>query len=409
MKKVISNILVVLVLFTFAVPAYGATSSYSDTKTSDWFYGSLDILSDEGIITGFPDGTYKPKNTLNVDQYITILCRLTDNDVGMASGYWATNYINHAKESGWLDGLNFPKYNVPINRYQASRLVVKALNYDSTKSPEELAEYKIYINDYDSIPTMYRTDVLLNYALGLTSGYPNGTFQGSNTLTRAEAAVISHRVFDEDIRKLLLDPAKTTELLALFSLDNLSQFALLEGELMMDLERMRMMFMLPPSMPALPAPPPVPITGLGLLPEVAVISENIIADALIELSDLESDNLIAAGYSYGILNLNLLSVDNESILIYSAEDGSNVVTLDLVLMSDEEGHIRADASDLILLVCNNIDLDNGQAMHDFIINQYNNRASILEEGSTDTFGTNDILITSLVHDHNVTKVRITTN
>lgn len=413
MKKTIIAIMVVFSLFTNMIYVTAEDSSYSDTKTSDWFYGSLDILSAEKIITGFPDGTFKPSNTLNIDQYITILCRLTDNDVGVASGYWAQNYIDYANENGWLEGLNITDYTVPINRFQASRLVVKALKYDSSKSPAELAEYKIYISDYNSIPTMYRTDVLLNYALGLTNGYPDGTFQGTNTLTRAEAAVISHRVFDPDVRKLLLDPEKTEQLLAIFAMDNMDEFAPLEPDITM--LGAFMMFALPPPppppLPALPPPPPppVPITALPLLPPIADVTEDILADTIIEMADEESDNIVAAGYGDGLLNINLMSQDYESILIYTAADGSNVITLDLMLMVDDEGNIRPDASDLILIICNNISPDNGQAMHDFIMVEFANRATIPEEGSGATFDTVDLLMTALTHDHNVTKVTFTLN
>ncbi len=387
-------------MFTNVITAYGDESSYTDTKTSDWFYGSLDILSSEKIITGFEDGSYRPSATLNVDQYITILCRLTDNDVGINSGgYWAQNYIDFALEEGWLDGMSFSTYNKPVNRYEASRLTVKALEFNSDKSPTELLEYKVYISDYNNIPSLYRTDVLLNYALGLTNGYPDGTFQGTNTLTRAEAAVISHRVFDPDVRKLLLDPKKTEQLLAIFRMDELDQFALLAPEVIMPAGMM--MF----AIPAMPAP--VPLPALPLLPPVAIITENVLADTLIELSDLESDNLVAAGYGYSVLNINLLSEDNESILIYTAEDGSNVITLDLLLMQDDEGNLRPDASDLILLVCKNIDEVNGDSMHSYILSNYENRALIPEEGINTTFGTTDMRMTNLTHDHNVTKVAFT--
>lgn len=393
--------LVVTIILSLTLPVHGASKSYTDASSTDWFFGSLGILSDNKIIEGYADGSFRPGDQLNIDQYITILCRLTDNDVGKADTYWAQNYIDFATDSGWLDGMTFSNYSVPINRYQAARLTVKAMEYDSEKSPEELLEYKVYIDDYSNIPSKYRTDVLLNYALGLTNGYPDGTYQGTNTLTRAEAAVISHRVFDPDVRKLLLDPEKTEQLLALFKMDNLDQFALLAPEVVMPAG---FMLFLPPAMPA-----PLPIAALPLLPPVAAITENVLADTLIEMSDLESDNKVAAGYGYGILNINLLSEENESILIYSAEDGSNTITLDLLLMTDEEGNLRDDASDLILLVCKNIDESNGDAMHAFILNEYAQRALIPEEGTTATFDQTEVLMTNLTHDHNVTKVQMTVN
>lgn len=400
MKRLTGLILCLVLMITTMLPVRAA-STYSDTDTTDWFYGSLDVLAKNKIITGYPDGTFRPSDKLNVDQYITILCRLTDNDVGFGDDYWAQKYIDFAKEAGWLDGMTFYRYDLPINRYQASRMTVRAMEFYSDKSPEQLVEYTVYVDDYTDIPTLYRTDVLLNYALGLTNGYPDGTFQGSNTLTRAEAAVISHRIFDEDVRKPLLNPKKTKKLLDIFKMDELDEFAELAPEITMPANIM--MFMLPPPMPLMPPPAPVPIGGLPLAPPVAEITENVIADALIEMSDLESENKMAAGYSYGILNVNLLSQENDSILMYTVSDGSTEIVLDLLSMQDESGNLRPDASDLILLVCNNIDEENGDAMHTFILQEYNNRELIPETGSFDTFGTTELYLTNLIQDHNVTR------
>lgn len=398
MKHIITISLTILLFITIGLPT-SAKPIYNDTISSDWFYGSLNTLSTNSIITGYPDGSFKPNAVLNVDAYITILCRLTDNDVGVATGYWAQNYIDYAKDNGWLDGLTFSNYSVPINRYQASRLTAKALNYNSDKSPVELQDYHIYINDYSSIPTLFRTDVLLTYALGLTTGYPNGTFQGSNTLTRAEAAVISHRIFDPSVRKSLLDPDKTKELLALFDKSNIDDFVKLDEGIA--LIGGQMMF----PMPAMPVP--MPIGSLPLLPPVANITENVLADSIIAISDGDTTNSVAAGYNYGIFNVNLLSESNESILIYTASDGSKIITLDLILMSDENGQLREDASELILLVCKNISIDDGDTMHDFIISWYSKRSTIPEIGVAQSYSNNDLVMTNLIHDHNITHVKIT--
>jgi len=397
MKRFLSLIIGIILLTTHLSVLAESTTLYKDTTASDWFYGSLSTLSTNKIITGYPDGSFRPQDTLNVDAYISILCRLTGHDVGLASGgYWAKNYIAYAKEHGWLESLTFTSYNVPINRYKAARLTAKALNYDSHLSPSELLDYKIYIDDYSNIPLLFRTDVLLNYALGLTTGYPNGTFQGSNTLTRAEASVISHRIFDPAVRKSLLSPEKTKKLLALFDKEQIAKldegFALIGGQMMFP-------------MPAMPMPMPIP--SLPLLPAVAGVTENVLADSLIALSDDATNNSVAAGYNYGLFNINLLSDKNESILIYTASDGSKIITLDLILMSDENGHLREDASELILLVCKNISLEDGDTMHNFILSWYAKRSTIPLNGVTATYSNNDLLLTNLVHDHNVTSVQFT--
>lgn len=392
--------LFVLTLFTSSTLVSGQEALYKDTKLTDWFYGSLNSMSTEKIITGYPDGTFRGSDVLAIDQYTTMLCRLTGNDVGVAEGYWAKNYLDFASAQGWFKGLTIASFGSPINRYQAAVLTARAMKIDETNAPDQLEDYAMYIDDIDQIPTKYKTEILINYALGITTGYPDGTFKGTNTLTRAEGAVMSHRVLVPNVRKKLLVPEKAEALMPFFAFP-LPPMLPLEGEVTM--EGGQMMFFIPGGAF------PLPINSLDLNPDIAADTENILADAILELSDLESDNQIAAGYSYGVFNINLLSKDNESLLIYSANSGSNVISIDLLLLADEEGNLRPDASDFILLICKNIDYDNAEAMHSFILTNYEDRYNIPVEGNDVTLDSTHLGISSLVHDHNVLKVTITTD
>ena len=311
-KKITALSLAILLLFTFSPQANAARVNYSDVKTSDWYYSSLGAMSESGIIGGYPDGTYRGSDTLQVDQFLAMLCRLTDNDVGLGDTHWAQNYIDFAKEEGWLDGLNISSYSKPINRFETARLTVKALDYTKDTYPNTYDQYDVYVGDYSRIPSYYKDDVLVNYTLGITRGYPDGTFQGYNTLTRAEGAVISHRIFDEDVRKPPLVPDATAALMALFAamppmLAPLAEEVIMPGPVMMF-----------PS-PGLPAP--LPIASLPLDPAIGVITENVLADSIFEMADGESTNELGAGYNYGVFNINLLTEEYDSLLIFTTEVG----------------------------------------------------------------------------------------
>ena len=400
-KKKISVLLALLLLITAGTQVHAAAVNYSDVKSSDWFYGSLGTMSENKIISGYPDGTFRASDTLKVDQFLAMICRLTDNDVGLGEGYWAQNYIDFATGQGWLDGMNIYNYSKPINRFETARLTTKALGYTTPDTyPLNYQYYAALIDDVNNFPEKYKDDVLVNYVLGITRGYPDGTFQGYNTLTRAEGAVISHRIFDPKVRQQPLSAAKTEELKALF-VDPVDPLLPLEGEVLMP--GPIMMFPIPSF------PMPLPMPALPLPPLVGVITENVLADAIIEISDMETDNSLAAGYSYGIFNINLLSADNDSLLIYTAKAGHSIITIDLLNMSDENGALDPDAVDFIRLICMNIDPTNGEDMTTWIIDQYKNRNLIPEEGNDVLFDETLMGISSLVHDHNVLKVTIQTD
>ncbi len=400
-KKNIVYILVTLIVLTFSVPVNAAPTDYSDVETSDWFFGSLSAMSATNVIKGYPDGTFRANDTLTVDQYVTMLCRLTDNDVGVATeGYWAQNYIDYANEQGWFDGMSLYNFQKPINRFETARLSIKAMGLTEDTYPAEYPDYEIYVGDYDSIPALYKDDVLINYALGITRGYPDGTFQGFNTLTRAEGAVISHRIYSDSVRKPPLVPEKTEALMMMFAampapVMPVAEEVIMEGPVM--------------TFPMGGGGGAVPLTDTGLEPDIAVISESILADAILEMSDTDSTNLLGAGYNYGVFNLNLLTADDDSLLLYTTEDGSNVITIDLLQLTDEEGGIPADAVDLLRLICQNIDYDNSEDMLTWILVNYKNRTSIPEDGNDIFFDTTLMGISSLIHDHNVLKVTIQTD
>ncbi|MCF8018699.1 MAG: S-layer homology domain-containing protein [Vallitaleaceae bacterium] len=397
-KNIISMIMVLTILITGSFSQIYAETAplYKDTTALEWYYGSLDILSQENIITGFTDGTFKGNQKLTIDQYIAILCRLTGNDVGVADGYWAENYIAYAKNQGWLDGVSYTVYNTPIDRYEASRLTIKAMNLIPTNYPDEFLDYSIYINDFNIMPQDYQTTVLLSYALGIITGYPDSTFGGDNTLTRAEAAVISHRVFDPKVRKLAISPSKAKALASLFA-SNPELLAAYDGK--MTFVNNQLVF--------IDGDTTTNLSNSGLDPNVGNITENILVDALLDSADDETDNTLAAGYNYGVFNINLLTEDNESLVILDAQDGGKVIILDLVLMQDTDGNLKPGASEFILLVCKNIDFENASAMHNFILTNYQGRASLPSSGVGESYDGTDILMTALVHDHNVVKVEFT--
>ena len=398
MKRLFSIFMVFVLILFINSNVTLAQVQFSDTKSTDWFFGSLSTVSSEGIITGFPDLTFRPSGTLTFEQFIVMMCRMTGNDVGVSSvGAWSQNYLNYAKEAGWLDGFYISDYSQPINRYYTAAITIRAMDLSESEYPDQWQDYDIYIEDFETMPSKFQDAVLLNYALGITTGYPDNTFRGLNNLTRAEAAVITHRVIDDTQRKAKLPPEKTEDLMALFAMA-LPPMLPLEGEVLMDGPVMTFVV---PGMDT-----PVPMTSLPLDPSIAEEAENILADTLLELGDLESDNQVAAGFGYGFFNINLLSQENESILIYTVSTGSKVVTIDLLLMTDAEGNLRPDARDIITLICKNINYDQWEGMVDFILTNYENRLLIPEEGNDITLDSTHMGISSLIHDHNVLKVTI---
>lgn len=195
------NVVILLLALIFSLSfttIHGATSNYSDTKTGDWFYEALEATSAQNIISGYPDGTFRPNALLTADQLIKMLCVVNNFDLTNAPTYWAQNYIDKGLELNWYDQTNITNYSDPLTRFDAMQLILNAA--PTIDLIDNASDYKLFISDYNDIPLLYRDAVLALYANGISNGYPDASIQGTNSLTRAEASTLIHRVIDSSVR-----------------------------------------------------------------------------------------------------------------------------------------------------------------------------------------------------------------
>lgn len=74
--KRIALLVAMAVIFALAVPAMAGP--YSDVPASHWAYDALNKLAATGIVTGYPDGTYKGNNNLTRYQIAVLVSRVLD-------------------------------------------------------------------------------------------------------------------------------------------------------------------------------------------------------------------------------------------------------------------------------------------------------------------------------------------
>jgi hypothetical protein len=54
----------------------GKETSFKDIKNNDWFMGYVEGIKDEGLVTGYTDGTYKPLASITYDEVSAIVARI---------------------------------------------------------------------------------------------------------------------------------------------------------------------------------------------------------------------------------------------------------------------------------------------------------------------------------------------
>jgi len=107
MRNLIISVLITLALAPSALAVFEDVSTTHDNKTA------IDYLHKEEIIGGYPDGTFRPNNTINRAEMMKLLVeglgmtpdgntyRNCFTDVGSE---WFAPYVCYAKNQGWVDG-----------------------------------------------------------------------------------------------------------------------------------------------------------------------------------------------------------------------------------------------------------------------------------------------------------------
>ena len=112
------------------------TNRYSDVAATSWYNTAVSTLSSMGIITGYPDGTFRPNAAITRAEFAAIAARF-DNDGDKTAAkfsdiatHWAKDEISIAYNNGWItgypDGTFGPQRD--ITRAETITLVNRILN-----------------------------------------------------------------------------------------------------------------------------------------------------------------------------------------------------------------------------------------------------------------------------------------
>lgn len=112
------------------------TNRYSDVAATSWYNTAVSTLSSMGIITGYPDGTFRPNAAITRAEFAAIAARF-DNDGDKTAAkfsdianHWARDEISIAYNNGWItgypDGTFGPQRD--ITRAETMTLVNRVLN-----------------------------------------------------------------------------------------------------------------------------------------------------------------------------------------------------------------------------------------------------------------------------------------
>ncbi|GET41559.1 S-layer homology domain-containing protein [Microseira wollei] len=125
------------------VVAQQAESTFPDVPPDYWARPFIQSLAEKGIITGYPDGTFRPRQAVDQDEFSAMIRQAFErarirnipsgsyfNDV--PQGYWAETPIQEAYETGFMN--DFPgnefRPKQPLTKAEALLVLIRGLNMD---------------------------------------------------------------------------------------------------------------------------------------------------------------------------------------------------------------------------------------------------------------------------------------
>ncbi len=148
MKRIFIILMVVLVIVSMFSISFAKT--FADVKNTK-YEKSVDLLSTLGIVDGYQDGTYKPNNTVTRAELAKLIIvtlgkeKTADALKGKTDYFdvvensWASGYINCASDLGIIKGYpdgSFKPSN-SVSYVEASTMLLRALNYTKELETEK--------------------------------------------------------------------------------------------------------------------------------------------------------------------------------------------------------------------------------------------------------------------------------
>ena len=84
----------------------GTASLFTDVKSGHWAGGYIKLAVEQGWFTGYVDGSFRPDNTITLEEACTALLRLLGYDASTLAGSFPDAQLSKAKAVGLLDDLS---------------------------------------------------------------------------------------------------------------------------------------------------------------------------------------------------------------------------------------------------------------------------------------------------------------
>ncbi len=196
MKNNTKNIALATMIFASVMNCNVFANSFSDIATIQG-REYIEKFAEKGYIKGYEDNTFRPNNTITRAEISQILSSFNINlkfeEISFSdSNGWFSNAIKKATENGFLSGYKDGTFkpNNKITRFEMIKItsmLVRNSDYDKVQLP---------YTDTEKIPSWVLNDVNNLYASKVIDIYDNNLINGNTYITRAEAVTMLSKALE---------------------------------------------------------------------------------------------------------------------------------------------------------------------------------------------------------------------
>lgn len=194
MRKIHRKFMIFLTILSFFTSLWATTTNAEqsmDDRTGHWAEKLLMEWTEKGWLQGYPDGSYRPDQTISRAEYLAMLDRAFALKAGaselnfkdMGAGQWFETAVSHAVYSGILEGYEDGtiRPSRQISRQEAAVMLARLLKLEPVSLQLTSFSDAAQIADWgqEAVAELVHNQIL--------AGYPDGTFRPSQPITRAEA------------------------------------------------------------------------------------------------------------------------------------------------------------------------------------------------------------------------------
>ncbi|MBD7909641.1 S-layer homology domain-containing protein [Sporosarcina gallistercoris] len=200
MKRVFPFLLVFLLVFA-GVTSEVSAATFKDTPKSYRFFNEINYLSNEGVITGYPDGRFQPEKPVTRAATVIMIGRALNldgtqrktkfPDVSPKSA--AAGYIQSAVDAGIISGYPTGEFrpDSAVSRAELAIFLTRAFKFEKS-STETFKDVLPHMASYQYVQKLVGENI--------TSGFADGTYRPDTAVTRGQFSAFMARTLDDKFK-----------------------------------------------------------------------------------------------------------------------------------------------------------------------------------------------------------------